>query len=159
MTAARAGREHPDNDPVTTPDARFAAPPRSRPRALAGPAAALAAITAATVFVALVDPGEPGHYPPCPWLSLTELACPGCGGLRCVHALTRLDLSAALGYNAFAVAMFPVIGWLWLRWTVRAARGVPRRSLANPRWLWALLAFVLVFWLVRDLPFGSALAP
>lgn len=153
------GAEQPHNVPVTTPEGRFARPARSRPRALAAPAAALAAIVAATAVVAFVDPGEPGHYPTCPWLALTDLACPGCGGLRCVHALTRLDLPAALGYNALAVAMFPVIGWLWLRWTVRAARGAPRRGLANPRWLWGLLALVLAFWLVRDLPFGSALAP
>jgi hypothetical protein len=76
-----------------------------------------------------------------------------------VHALTHLDLSAALGYNALAVVLFPVLGWLWLRWSVRRARGEPRRGLADPRWLWALLGLCLVFWVVRDLPFGAALAP
>nr|WP_237535666.1 DUF2752 domain-containing protein [Streptomyces sp. SID3343] len=123
------------------------------------PAATLALVTAATTYVGLVDPRESGHYPPCPYLWLTGLACPGCGGLRCVHALTRLDVPAALGYNALAVLMFPVIGWLWLRWTLRTARGEPRRSLSDPRWLWGLLVVVLLFWVVRDLPFGAALAP
>jgi hypothetical protein len=130
-----------------------------RLRNLGLPAATLALVVAATTYVALVDPRESGHYPPCPYLWLTGLACPGCGGLRCVHALTRLDVSAALGYNALAVLMFPVIGGLWLRWTLRSARGEPRRSLSDPRWLWGLLVVVLVFWVVRDLPFGAALAP
>jgi uncharacterized protein DUF2752 len=133
--------------------------PRFRLRRLGPPAATLALVAAASTYVALVDPRESGHYPPCPYLWVTGLACPGCGGLRCVHALTHLDLPAALGYNALAVAMFPVIGWLWLRWTMRVARGEPRRSLSDPRLLWALLAVVLLFWVVRDLPFGAVLAP
>ncbi|WP_235618966.1 DUF2752 domain-containing protein [Embleya scabrispora] len=130
-----------------------------RLRNLALPATSLAVLAAATTYVGLVDPRESGHYPSCPYLVITGLPCPGCGGLRCVHALTHLDLPAALGYNALAVALFPLIGWLWLRWAVRTGRGEPRRTLADPRWLRALLAVVLVFWIVRDLPFGAALAP
>ncbi|MYW02743.1 DUF2752 domain-containing protein [Streptomyces sp. SID3343] len=144
---------------MTTPSAHPTPTPGFRLRNLGLPAATLALVTAATTYVGLVDPRESGHYPPCPYLWLTGLACPGCGGLRCVHALTRLDVPAALGYNALAVLMFPVIGWLWLRWTLRTARGEPRRSLSDPRWLWGLLVVVLLFWVVRDLPFGAALAP
>ncbi|MET7301929.1 DUF2752 domain-containing protein [Embleya sp. NPDC005575] len=143
---------------MTTP-ARPASGTGFRLRNLGLPAASLALLAAATAYVGLVDPRESGHYPPCPYLVVTGLPCPGCGGLRCVHALTHLDLSAALGYNALAVVLFPLIGLLWLRWAVRTARGEPRRGLADPRALWGLLAVVVLFWIVRDLPLGAPLAP
>lgn len=152
------GASGPHNGSVSTP-----APPAPstgfRLRNLGLPAVSLALLGAATAYVGLVDPRESGHYPPCPYLLLTGLPCPGCGGLRCVHALTHLDLPAALGYNALAVALFPLIGVLWLRWAVRTARARPRRGLADPRPLRALLVVVVLFWIVRDLPFGAALAP
>ncbi|MGC0414892.1 DUF2752 domain-containing protein [Embleya sp. AB8] len=132
---------------------------RIRVRDLGLPALSLAGLAAATAYVGLVDPRASGHYPPCPYLVITGLPCPGCGGLRCVHALTHLDFAAAVGYNALAVALFPLIGVLWLGWAVRTARGEPRRRLADPRWFRALLVVVVVFWVVRDLPFGAALAP
>lgn len=124
-----------------------------------GPAAIGAASVAATATVALVDPNEAGHYPTCPFLAMTGWQCPGCGTLRAVHALTRGDVVAAIDLNVLTVAMLPVLvlGWVgWLRF------GLGRRSTMPdlPTWVAPLLAVVVpVFWLVRNLPLGSALAP
>lgn len=93
------------------------------PRRARAPLAVGAAVLASTVVVALVDPNEPGHYPLCPTKYLLGLDCPGCGGLRAVHALATGDVVGAVDHNAFVVLLllpFAVILWLaWLRrsWT------------------------------------------
>jgi hypothetical protein len=136
-------------------------PRRRPPLAPAAPALAVAAAAAAAVsYVALVDPNEPGHYPLCPFRSLTGYYCPGCGSLRMVHAAAHGHLGEAFGRNPLAFAMLPVLGYAWVRWAVAAARGRrPRFDLFRSWLVWAFIALVLVFWLVRNLPGGHALAP
>ena len=66
---------------------------------------------------------------------------------------------SAIGYNLFAVVVVPLLAYWWLRWLRR------RRLAAGPAplaaaWLgWLLLASIVVFWIVRNLPIGAALAP
>ncbi|OEU97018.1 DUF2752 domain-containing protein [Streptomyces oceani] len=133
---------------------------RGRAARLVAPLAALLAASAAFAFVGLVDPNEPGHYPVCPLLRFTGLYCPGCGGLRTAHAVATADLGAALSANAVAVLGFVAAGALWLRWVLPAWRGgpVPPWPLRAAHW-WALGAAVAVFSVIRNLPFGAALAP
>jgi hypothetical protein len=129
-------------------------------RTLTAPAVAFAAVAAATAYVGTVDPNRPGHYPVCPFLRLTGWWCPACGGLRCVHALTRGDLPAALHDNLLVVVSCTLAGLLWLRWTYRAAHGL-RTPVAGPgrTWLWVLIAGLVAFTVLRNLPVGSFMAP
>ncbi|MFE7620643.1 DUF2752 domain-containing protein [Streptomyces sp. NPDC057496] len=133
--------------------------PVSRARRLAVPAGVMALVVGAFGYVGTVDPNEPGHYPVCPLLRFTGLYCPGCGGLRSAHAVAHGDIAAALGSNALAVAGYAVFAVLWAVWTVRAWRGRPMGLAARPAVWWAIGAVLLVFSVVRNLPFGSALAP
>jgi hypothetical protein len=142
------------------PHAVQAAPARGGAlRRLWIPAAALAAVGGAFAYVAAVDPNEPGHYPVCPLWRFTGLYCPGCGGLRSAHAFAHGDLATALQDNALAVAAFLALAALWTVWVVRAARGRPVRLELRPAALWALGASVLVFTVLRNLPFGAWLHP
>ncbi|AZS87841.1 DUF2752 domain-containing protein [Streptomyces griseoviridis] len=136
-----------------TPDTRGTA------ARLAAPAGVLAATACAFAYVAAVDPGQPGHYPVCPLFRFTGLYCPGCGGLRSAHAFAHGDLLAALQDNAPAVLGYLAAGALWTVWVVRAARGRPLRLGLAPVWLWTLGALLLVFTVVRNLPFGGWLHP
>ncbi|TMR89510.1 DUF2752 domain-containing protein [Nonomuraea basaltis] len=132
----------------------------NRLKGLLAPLGVAAGAGAVVAFVGVVDPNQPGHYPTCPFLWITGLYCPGCGTLRTIHALAHLDPVAALGLNPLAVAMIPFLLFWWGRWVVRAWQGRPRRvTLAHPAWLWAFLAVVMVYWVVRNLPFGAFLAP
>ncbi|WAX80555.1 DUF2752 domain-containing protein [Streptomyces sp. KMM 9044] len=126
---------------------------------LALPVGALAAVAGAFAYVGAVDPNEPGHYSACPLLRLTGLYCPGCGGLRSAHAVAHGDLPAALQANAPAVLGYAAFAVLWAVWVFRAARGKPTRIDPTPVFLWSLGAFVLVFTVVRNLPFGGWLHP
>jgi hypothetical protein len=149
------------------PDAAAAAPvaaePDTRPRhrRLIGPLAAIGGLAAATGFIALVDPNQPGHYPGCPTQTLAGIDCPGCGGLRATHDLAHGDIAGAFDHNALFVIQVPVIIFflgrnVWQAWTGRPAKPLPPLV---TRWVFvAFTAAILVFTIVRNLPFGSFLA-
>jgi len=144
----------------------LAAPPApaespSRARRVRGPLLLAGGLLAASVALHLRDPHDAGSWGYCPWLLLTGTACPGCGGLRAVNDLTRGDVGAAASSNLLLVSSIPVLALLWVRGFGQRWRGVrhplPRPLVTVTAGL-ALLAIV-VFWVVRNLPAGSWLAP
>ncbi|MEW9531454.1 DUF2752 domain-containing protein [Microbispora sp. NPDC049125] len=135
-------------------------PPGGRLRSMLAPAGVAAVAAAGFAYVGVVDPNQPGHYPVCPFFAVTGFYCPGCGTLRAVHALGHADVLGSLGSNPLTVAMIPFVVFLWARWAARSWNGRPMRtSLARPGYLWGLLAIMIVFWVVRNTPFGHSLAP
>lgn len=110
-------------------------------------------------MVAVVDPGEPGHYPACPLLATTGLYCPGCGSLRAVHALAHGDVVSALGRNPLTTLAVPLLVVLWMRWLARSAHGRPTRRLPSAALVWTVGAVLLAFGIARNLPGGAWLAP
>ncbi|GGQ25679.1 DUF2752 domain-containing protein [Streptomyces roseolilacinus] len=149
----------PPPDPARAPYAPSPPPPVPPHRRLLAPLGTLAGVAAAFAYVGAVDPNEPGHYPACPLLRYTGLYCPGCGGLRSAHAFVHGDLATALGANAMAVAGYVAFAVFMVVWLARAVRGLPVRLDPGPRLLWLLGGTWAVFTVVRNLPFGSALAP
>ncbi|WP_242889957.1 DUF2752 domain-containing protein [Actinomadura litoris] len=152
-----------------TRDRRSASPPagaapRDRSavavtRRLVLPGGVLVLAGVVVAYVAAVDPNQAGNYPTCPFLSLTGRQCPGCGSLRTIHALAHGEVREALGLNLFAMVMLPVLAFFWGRWTVARALDRPSRTKAgDPRLIWGLLGAVMLFWLVRNLPFGAFLS-
>ena len=109
-----------------------------------------------------VDPRNPGSYPVCPFLGLTGCYCPGCGTLRALHRLMFGDVSGALGYNALTVMSLPFVAYSLAAGALRAyGLPSPRLIFLRSRWIWALLAVVVMFWALRNIPVGplTALAP
>ncbi|MEU6912085.1 DUF2752 domain-containing protein [Streptomyces olindensis] len=143
--------------PVVNADSRRTT--HGLPGRLAAPAGILTAVAAAFAYVGAVDPNEPGHYPVCPLLHYTGLYCPGCGGLRSAHAFVHGDLPAALHANALAVLGYLAFVVLWTVWVVHAVRGRAMRIDPRPGLVWSLGALLLVFTVVRNLPFGGWLHP
>ncbi len=123
------------------------------------PVAALAGAAAAFGYVGSVNPNHPGHYPVCPFLAVTGLYCPACGGLRSAYAVTHGDFGGALHDNALAVVGYGVCAVLWVLWATAEARGRRTGFTVRPALWWALGAVVLAFTVVRNLPLGTALAP
>ncbi|MEU3886735.1 DUF2752 domain-containing protein [Streptomyces sp. NPDC029041] len=143
--------------PTVNAESRRVTP--SVPSRLAVPAGVLAAVAAAFAYVGAVDPNEPGHYPVCPLLRYTGLYCPGCGGLRSAHAFVHGDVLTALHANALATLGYLGFAVLWTVWVVHAVRGRPLRIDPRPGPVWSLGALLLVFSVVRNLPFGGWLHP
>ncbi|MFI0371647.1 DUF2752 domain-containing protein [Actinomadura sp. 1N219] len=120
----------------------------------------LGGVVAGALLVAFRDPNEAGHYPSCPFLAMTGYYCPGCGMMRLVHALTHGDVGTAFGFNPLVFVLLPVFGYMFVRWTVLGARGMPMRSaLFRPVVVYSFVGALAVYWVVRNLPFAAALAP
>ena len=109
-----------------------------------------------------VDPRNPGVYPVCPFLGLTGCYCPGCGTLRALNRLLHGDVAGALGYNPLTVLALPFVAYSYAAGALRAFDlPAPRPVFIRSRWIWALLAGVVAFWALRNVPIGplTALAP
>lgn len=127
---------------------------------LAAPALTAAAVTGSFLLVHLVDPHQPGSYPVCPTWSVMGVFCPLCGGLRAANDLTHGDVSSAASSNLLVVLLVPLAVMAWLRWTWARARG-RERPLVNPtnRQMVLVGIAMLAFAVLRNLPWGTALAP
>ena len=126
-------------------------------------AAALAiAPVAGAVVLFLFNPAEVRFYPFCVFHKITGLHCPGCGTLRAGHALLHGRILDALSHNLFVMLSLPLIGYEWLSMASQAVRG--RRLPPLPLragWVWGLVIAIVVFTVLRNLPFApfSWLAP
>ncbi len=140
--------------PTSAPDVD----PRPRWRRMVGPVSTIGGLAAATLFIAVVDPNQPGHYPVCPTKALFGLDCPGCGGLRATHDLAHGDVVSAFGHNALWVLLVPIavvmLGrYAYQGWTGR--RQQPMAATAARRSMIALVVLMVIFTVVRNLPFGA----
>jgi hypothetical protein len=123
-----------------------------------GPLVTAAVVGGLTLALHVRDPHASGSWGLCPFRLLTGLDCPGCGSLRAVNDLTNGDLTAAASSNLLFVLMVPVLVLWWLRWAGRAWSGTPSRELTAGRArVLAVTAGVvaLVFWVVRNTPWGA----
>ena len=98
--------------------------------------------------------------PPCPFLAVTGLWCPLCGGTRAMDALVAGDVGAALGLNLLVVVAVPILAAEWLRWTIGRARGRPTSFMnVSTRVLAAVTVVALAFAVLRNVPGMEMLAP
>jgi hypothetical protein len=135
----------------------------SRRDRLARPLLTAGIVGGLTLALHFRDPHDPGSWGMCPWLALTGQYCPGCGGLRAVNDLTNGDLAGAASSNLVFVVMAPLLVLWWLRWTGRAwtgaADGPTRGTKRTGTWIAVFVVVTVVFGVLRNLPFGSWLAP
>jgi hypothetical protein len=99
------------------------------------------------------DPAQCGFYPLCLFHQLTGLACPGCGGLRALHQLAHGHLAVAFRLNPLLVLAVPIALWLLARQITARCGKSPLAMLSRPPWPWVLLSMVVLFGVVRNLPF------
>jgi hypothetical protein len=131
-----------------------------RRRLLAAPAALGTAGVAGVLVLQVVSLSAVPIIPPCPFLAMTGLWCPFCGGTRAVDALAAGDVGMALGMNAIAVVLVPLLVVEWARWTLARARGRPAALMNYPPRVLAVAAGVAVGYAVlRNLPGLEALTP
>lgn len=95
-----------------------------------------------------------GMMPRCPFKWVTGFDCPGCGSQRALRALLQCHPMEAWSYN---LILPPVVAYLLLILTLplckgeRAAR-IHARLTSAPA-IWTLLGVVILWWIVRNLPF------
>ena len=118
-----------------------------------------AVVAVAAVVLYTRDPGEPGSYPVCPLNAATGLYCPGCGTLRAAHQLLHGNVGKGFSLNPLAVLAVPFMAYHLAVWLMPALRPTQRQPNAMVTWL--LLAAVVAFGVLRNLPWApfSSLAP
>jgi hypothetical protein len=111
----------------------------------------------------VIDPSDATWFPVCPFYAATGLYCPGCGTLRCLHALLHSDLRSAIDYNALTVLLLPTLVVAWLSVGLAGVRGRhPPRVWKAPPWTGRVVVVAVgLFWILRNLPPApfSRLAP
>lgn len=115
---------------------------------------AFTAVAVAVVLLHVFDPATSGIFPPCPVYYLTGWYCPGCGSLRAMHQLLHGHIWAAWAMNPLTVALMPFLAYglaSHLLFEIRR-RGLPQPFLPAV-WVRALCAAILLFGIVRNLPF------
>jgi Protein of unknown function (DUF2752) len=123
---------------------------------------ALTAGAGAAVAAALLlrDPHQHGSWGFCPFLALTGLPCPACGGLRAANDLLHGRVEAALSSNAYAVLTACVIALGWVFWAIARVRGTTpawNRHTSRAGTLW--FGGLLLFGALRMVPALSGLQP
>ena len=105
------------------------------------------------------NPARFPFYPVCNFYRLTGLHCPGCGALRAIHQLLHGDILSAIHYNALLVCSLPFLGWYLVRLNMRQLNREPVSQTIRPSWLWMAFGVLVLFGILRNLPWFSWLAP
>ncbi len=128
-------------------------------RRVAAPAGVAAAVAAVGGALVVLGPGVLVPFR-CPFLAMTGLACPFCGGTRGAAALARGDVVAAFGLNALTTVLLLGVALLWVGWLVARLRGQRFGWTPGSAFWIGLLVVSVVFAVLRNLPGPtSALAP
>ncbi|QII04759.1 DUF2752 domain-containing protein [Rhodococcoides fascians A25f] len=131
----------------------------TRSRNIAAPLGVAAAAVGGAVLLHVRDP-RTSSYLPCPFHALTGLWCPGCGATRALGDLTRGDIAAAASSNVVAVVLAVVAVGVWAAWLRARWAQTPLTSPRPNRPTVLVLAAVLTaFTVVRNTPWGTAIAP
>ena len=97
---------------------------------------------------------------PCPFYLLTGWHCPGCGISRMFMALLELDFMGALGYNALVLVLLPFgVVFGLRRWIIYVKTGNTEPDRLETVLLIVATVLTLAFWILRNLPQFSFLAP
>lgn len=98
-------------------------------------------------LIVVADPTRQLLSPPCPYLTLTGLACPGCGLTRAVHFLAHGDVRQAFAYNPWAFVSAPALAAFALVPTVAdEVRTLRVRTGIS----WIMLVLTVAFWIWRN---------
>ena len=113
-----------------------------------------AAMIGGSGIVAYFDPSTVKFLPVCPLFALTGFACPGCGLTRGFHALFHGDVLTTLDFNALIPVWVVIFGYVFVSLALLAVRGrgLPM-WLTRPWFLWSFMIVLLVFGVLRNLPF------
>ena len=98
--------------------------------------------------------------PPCSFLMTTGYYCPMCGLTRSYGALIRFDIPAAASHNLFLFVsgIYAFVILFWLNLNAFFAVRIPK-YLISMRVLIAFLFFLLVFAILRNVPYFTWLFP
>jgi hypothetical protein len=131
------------------------------PRRVLAAAAVMASASGAALLLWHEDPASSHAFPACPLHALTGLFCPGCGALRALHRLLHGQIWPAFQMNALVVVLAPLVLLGLVQHVFPRVLSSVASERAASRSVWALFAVIVLFAVMRNLPFEpfSWLAP
>ena len=98
---------------------------------------------------------------PCPILLITKRYCPGCGITRMFLSLLKLDFYQAFRYNPLIFILLPIL-LPYLIYQLYIYLYQKKDILINhypKKILWLMLIIVVIYGVIRNIPYFSFLAP
>ena len=92
------------------------------------------------------------QLPPCLYLSAFDHPCAGCGGTRAVSSLARLDILAAIQYNAFVFLLAIYLIPVYVLTIYRVVRQNQWIRIQKSH-LFIIALAIPLWWILRNLPF------
>ncbi len=111
-----------------------------------------AAVIAGLAVLYFFNPVDYALYPACQFYKLTHLHCPGCGSLRAMHQLTHGHVTAAFLSNPLLIVSIPMLAWLGIS---KLRNRSVSALMIQPAAAWTILAIVIGFGILRNLPFAA----
>ena len=106
------------------------------------------------VLFFFLDPNEQIIFPRCIFNSLSGYYCPGCGSQRAIHNLLHLNIAGVVQNN---VLFLPAVLAIFYHYLHPFLNRKYNWRLPNIFYLkntpWVFLGIVLLFWVLRNLPF------
>jgi len=115
-------------------------------------AAAMLPVAIAGGVLFCFDPSRYHFYPICVFHRSTGLLCAGCGSLRGLHELLHGHWATAFRFNPLVIGSLPLVLWFGGRCVVQKVSDRPVSLGFHPAWLWLVLAVVIAFGVVRNVP-------
>lgn len=109
------------------------------------------AIFAVGIFYFVINPSTFAYTPKCPFYTFTGLYCPGCGSQRALHDLLHGNIWAGLQHNFLLLLAIVLIGYK-VYWSFRGTTKTTHNLLHNNATPWVILALVIAFWILRNIP-------
>jgi len=118
----------------------------------------VALVAFAAGVLRVFNPASTWFFPPCPFRAFTGYLCPGCGTLRALHQLLNGHVAAAFRLNPLMMLLLPYVGYAGASTALETAfgRGLPRVFM-RPVYIWMLLAIILLYWILRNVPLAAML--
>lgn len=102
-----------------------------------------------------INPTNVNFLPKCPLYVTTGIYCPGCGSQRATHYLLNLNFIGVVKQNVLYILGLCVIVYHFL---IIAINAVLKKRIYNyiyhPKTPLIILIIVLLFWVLRNLPFA-----
>lgn len=95
-----------------------------------------------------------GLFPKCPFYTITNLHCPGCGSQRAMHDIIHLRIGQALKHNVAIIVIVilllsKVYAFLSKRYFKKYYYNLSHKSYFT----YAIVVIVFAYWILRNLPY------
>lgn len=100
----------------------------------------------------IYNPSEFTFFPKCPFHSITNLYCPGCGSQRAIHDILHGNIIEGLKHNALILLLALVLIYELIVLLMRSIfKKTMYNVLHNSKTTYTLLYLVILFWALRNI--------